>query len=62
MPTPTTNSRLCDNHALGMVVDFLRAKTREGSRLFVVAASFTIYASDALKDCLNRIDHLDFVF
>ena len=45
-----------------MVADFLRAKIRDGSRLSVVSAYFTIYAYDALKDCLNSINHLDFLF
>jgi phosphatidylserine/phosphatidylglycerophosphate/cardiolipin synthase-like enzyme len=30
--------------------------------LSIVSAYFTIYAYDALKTCLNRIDHLDFLF
>ncbi|MEP6670303.1 MAG: helicase-related protein [Chthoniobacter sp.] len=45
-----------------MVADFLRAKIRDGSRLSVVSAYFTIYAYYALKDCLNNVDHLDFLF
>ena len=35
---------------------------RDGSRLSIISAYFTIYAYDALKDCLDRIDHLDFLF
>ena len=62
MPPPTTDSGLRDNHARGMVADFLRAKISEGSRLSVVSAYFTIYAYDKLKDCLNSIEHLDFLF
>ena len=62
MTTPSTNTGLRDNHARGMVADFLRAKIQSGSRLSVVSAYFTIYAYDALKDWLNNIDHLDFLF
>src|SRR5216684_3768368 len=62
MPTPTSNSGLRDNHTRGTVADFLKGEIRDGSRLSVVSAYFTIYAYDALKDCLDRIDHLDFLF
>ena len=57
---PDTGIR--DNHSRGTVADFLRAKIQSGSRLSVVSAYFTIYAFDALKNCLNTIDHLDFLF
>jgi len=40
----------------------LKGKIQDGSRLSVVSAYFTIYAYDALKDHLDRIDHLDFLF
>ena len=62
MPTPATNSGLRDNHTRGTVADFLKGEIRDGSRLSVVSAYFTIYAYDALKDCLDRIDHLDFLY
>ena len=62
MATPSINTGLRDNHARGMVADFLRTKIRDGSRLSVVSAYFTIYAYDALKDWLNNIEHLDFLF
>lgn len=62
MPTPTNNSGLRDNHTRGTVADFLRAKTQSGSKLSVVSAYFTIYAYDALKEELERIEHLDFLF
>ena len=57
---PDTGIR--DNHSRGTVADFLRAKIQSGSRLSVVSAYFTIYAYDALKDALDRIEHLDFLF
>jgi SNF2 family DNA or RNA helicase len=62
MPTPSINSGIRDNHTRGTVADFLKGEIRDGSRLSVVSAYFTIYAYDALKDCLDRIDHLDFLF
>ena len=62
MPNPTTNSGIRDNHKRGVVADFLKAKIHSGSRLSVVSAYFTIYAYDALREHLDRIDHLDFLF
>jgi hypothetical protein len=62
MPTPTNTSGLRDNHTRGTVADFLRAKTQKGSKLSIVSAYFTIYAYDALKEELERIEHLDFLF
>ena len=62
MSLPTIDSGLRDNHSRGTVADFLKAKIRDGSKLSVVSAYFTIYAYDALKDSLHSIDHLDFLF
>jgi hypothetical protein len=62
MHSPTNNSGLRDNHTRGTVADFLRAKTQNGSNLSIVSAYFTIYAFDALKEELERIEHLDFLF
>ncbi len=62
MPNPTTPSGIRDNHRRGAVADFLKAKIRSGSRLSVVSAYFTIYAYDALREHLDGIDHLDFLF
>jgi SNF2 family DNA or RNA helicase len=45
-----------------MVADFLKEKIRPGSRLSVVSAFFTIYAYEHLKDKLDHIEHLDFLF
>ena len=44
------------------MADFLRAKIQAGSKLSIVSAYFTIYAYDALKEHLERIEHLDFLF
>jgi SNF2 family DNA or RNA helicase len=62
MPNPTTNSGIRDNHKRGVVADFLKSKIHSGSRLSVVSAYFTIYAYDALREHLDQIDHLDFLF
>lgn len=56
------NSGIRDNHRRGAVADFLKAKIRPGSRLSVVSAYFTIYAHEALKEHLDGIEHLDFLF
>jgi SNF2 family DNA or RNA helicase len=62
MTSIKNDSGLRDNHSRGTVGDFLAGKIRDGSRLSVVSAYFTIYAYDALKNCLDRVDHLDFLF
>ncbi len=56
------NSGIRDNHTRGAVADFLRDKIKSGSHLSVVSAYFTIYAYDALKEVLDPIEHLDFLF
>src|SRR2546430_2710859 len=58
----TSDTGLRDNHRRGSVADFLRAEIRPGSKLSIASAYFTIYAWDLLKDKLNRIEHLDFLF
>jgi hypothetical protein len=62
MPNPLTNSGIRDNHHRGAVADFLKSKIQSGSRLSVVSAYFTIYAYDALREHLDQIEHLDFLF
>ena len=62
MDSPPNNSGVRDNHTRGSVAEFLKGKIQSGSQLSVVSAYFTIYAYDALKDHLNTIDHLDFLF
>ena len=37
-------------------------KIQDGATLSIVSAYFTIYAYDALKQSLDRIEHLDFLF
>ena len=62
MAEPPSNSGIRDNHSRGIVADFLKAHIKEGSHLSVVSAFFTIYAYAALKDWLDRIEHMDFLF
>ena len=58
----SNNSGLRDNHTRGSVADFLRAKIQTNSKLSIVSAYFTIDAFDALKEELERIEHLNFLF
>lgn len=60
--TPNNNCGLRDNHTRGTVADFLTSKIQNESRLSIVSAYFTIYAYDAMKQALDRIEHLDFLF
>jgi hypothetical protein len=62
MSASTNDSGLRDNHTRGTVADFLTGKIRDGSRLSIVSAYFTIYAYDALKHTLDSIDRLEFLF
>jgi len=62
MPSLTNNSGIRDNHYRGVVADFLKAKIQPGSKLSVVSAYFTIYAYAALRENLDQIEHLDFLF
>ena len=62
MPSAVSNSGIRDNHRRGLVADFLKAKIRDGSQLSVVSAYFTIYAYEALREHLDQIAHLDFLF
>lgn len=56
------SSGIFDNHQRGTVSDFLRHKIRPGSKLSVVSAFFTIYAYHHLKDKLDEVDELNFLF
>src|SRR3990172_1634772 len=60
--TQSLGSGIKDNYTRGTVADFLKVKIQEGSRLSVASAYFTIYAYDALKECLDKIEHLQFLF
>ncbi len=62
MPRQGSDSGIKDNYSRGSVADFLKAKIQDGSRLSIASAYFTIYAYDALKEWLDRIDRLQFLF
>ena len=62
MSQSPVDSGIRDNHSRGTVASFLTEKIQDGSTLSIVSAYFTIYAYDALKDSLDRIQHLDFLF
>jgi hypothetical protein len=56
------DSGLRDNHNRGTVAEYLRSTLKSGSHLSIVSAYFTIYAFDALKNELDQIEHLRFLF
>lgn len=58
----TRISGIIDNYNRGNVGDFLREKIQSGSTLRIVSAYFTIYAYEALKEQLDQIGHLKFLF
>ena len=60
--TEASLSGIRDNHRRGIMGEFLRKKIQPGSRLSVVSAYFTIYAYDVLREHLDQIEHLDFLF
>ena len=62
MSNITIDTGIRDNDTRGTVASFLKEKIQDGSTLSIVSAYFTIYAYDALKNSLDRIQHLDFLF
>jgi ERCC4-related helicase len=55
-------SGIRDNHNRGKAGDYLSEKIKAGSKLSFVSAYFTIYAYQALKDKLDSIEFLRFLF
>ena len=55
-------SGIWDNHHRGSIGNFLKEKILQDSDLSFVSAYFTIYAYAALKDPLDQINHLRFLF
>lgn len=51
-----------DNHANGKVGDYLKSEITPDSEISIVSAYFTIYAYEALKDNLDKIKSLKFLF
>ena len=62
MTNGSKTSGIWDNHRRGTIGDFLREKIQPGSDLSFVSAYFTIYAYAALKDELDSIKRLRFLF
>jgi hypothetical protein len=60
--TGTVASGIWDNHRRGVIGEFLRPRIKPGAELSFVSAYFTIYAYAALKDELDSIGHLRFLF
>lgn len=56
------NSAIRDNRSRGNIGDFLCEKIKDNSKLSFVSAYFTIYAYDKLRDELDNIESLDFLF
>jgi len=61
-PPVASLSGILDNHRRGRVGDFLRDKIRQGSDLSIVSAYFTIFAYEALRNELDAIERLRFLF
>lgn len=58
----TIMSGIRDNHSRGSVADFLREKVSAGSELAVVSAYFTIHAYQALREKLDPVQRVRFLF
>lgn len=56
------NSGIRDNRKYGTVGDFISKNVNPNSKLAFVSAYFTIYAYQQLKNRLDKIDHLRFLF
>lgn len=56
------DSAIRDNHSHGTVGSFLQANITSGSSVSIVSAYFTIHAYQRLKDQLESIDDLRFLF
>lgn len=56
------SNSICDNYNKGSVGEFLIDNIKAGSELSVVSAYFTVYAYAHLKDQLNQIGQLKFLF
>ena len=60
--TPSDSYGIRDNHNNGKVADYLIEKIIPGSKLSIVSGYFTIYAYEALRDQLDAIQGLRFLF
>ena len=55
-------SSIRDNHSHGTVGDFLKQAVLKNSEVSIVSAYFTIYAYHQLKNNLDEINNLKFLF
>ena len=55
-------SKMLDNKGNGKVCDELVANIHQGAKLSVISAYFTIYAFNEIKDILNKIGSMRFIF
>ena len=62
MSSPPNTTGIRDNHFCGSVADFLRPHLKSGAKLSVVSADFIIHSYEALKEHLDQIGHMDFLF
>lgn len=60
--TDFSNTSIRDNHDHGTVGQFLKDKMKDDSELSIVSAFFTIYGYDALKEYLEKIKSLRFLY
>ena len=56
------SSSIRDNHKRGSIGDFLKEQADKGSQLSIISAFFTIYAYKKLKNKLDSIKSLNFLF
>ena len=56
------NTSIRDNYKNGLVGQFLIDNIKTKSKLSIVSAYFTIYAYQKLKNQLDEIEHLNFLF
>jgi len=61
-PASITLSSIKDNHKRGSVGKFLVESIKPQSDLSIVSAYFTIYAYHQLRNQLDKINHLRFLF
>lgn len=55
-------SAILDNYYRGHIGDFIKSHIQTESKLSFVSAYFTVFAYDAIQDCLNDISELRFLF
>ncbi|MCX6865201.1 MAG: hypothetical protein NTV46_03095 [Verrucomicrobia bacterium] len=62
VPCSSVTSGLRDNHSRGRAGDFLRENITPGAALSFVSAYFTVHAYDALREVLEGVAGLRFLF